>query len=365
MNDPSKWLVTPPSAWAGSECLAFVGSDSMGLEEDVRAMRKAALDEGTELLANQLQGVTRERIVAVLGHVDRAQEAMVDTVLVLLDDQRNTWWAKMPDGTKICHGATTAHIGAYIGILKRGKAQKHDREQVRDYWVKPLIDVGAVEAVQVLKGSREIVPGHPITRSALSGYRLTSGFVELLKTPEDRLEEAVEAWGNEDSKRERLAFQADVASSAAEETDNPHERLVVACRDHYAPQFLPGFRALFVDVSDGDYLSHDDRVRLSGAGLDLGLDDPKPDLLLWNPTTDAVWIVEAVKSDGEVNEYKAKRFREWALRYGKSAVGFTTAYLTWKDAANRQSRERNIAVETYIWILEDGSKHYLAETFNA
>lgn len=337
----------------------------MGLEEDVRALRQAALDAGEELIPEQFQGVTRDRIARVLQQVDRAGEMMVSTVFALLDDQRDTWWPRMPDGTKLCHGATIGHIGAYVGILMQGRGRKHDREQVRDYWLKPLMEVGAVEMVQVIRGTREIGRGHPIARSGLSGYRLTGEFVDLLKTPEDQLDAVVTDWIHEDNMRGRLAFQAEVIATTAEETDNPHSRLVAACRDHYVPQFLPEFEALFVDVDDGDYVTEEDQARLREAGVELGPDDPKPDLLLWNREADALWIVEAVKSDGEITEYKANQLRVWAARHGKQSVGFTTAYLTWKAAANRQARERNIAIGTYVWILEDGSRQFLAETFNA
>ena len=40
-------------------------------------------------------------------------------------------------------------------------------------------------------------------------------------------------------------------------------------------------------------------------------------------------------------------------------MGFTTAYRTWREAAARQGKQRNIAVETYIWIREDPSKQLL------
>ena len=54
-----------------------------------------------------------------------------------------------------------------------------------------------------------------------------------------------------------------------------------------------------------------------------------------------------------------------AERSGKKGIGFTTAYMTWKDAAMRQGKHKNIAPATYIWIREDGAKQFSVETFES
>ena len=70
-------------------------------------------------------------------------------------------------------------------------------------------------------------------------------------------------------------------------------------------------------------------------------------------------------SDGEVDAHKVEQVTALAERSGKTTAGFTTAYPSWKVAAARQHAHKNIAVGTYIWIHEDPSKHFLAETFKA
>jgi hypothetical protein len=45
-------------------------------------------------------------------------------------------------------------------------------------------------------------------------------------------------------------------------------------------------------------------------------------------------------------------------RSGKVGIGFTTAFESWAAAARRQGSYKNIAVNTYIWIQEDPSKHF-------
>jgi hypothetical protein len=51
--------------------------------------------------------------------------------------------------------------------------------------------------------------------------------------------------------------------------------------------------------------------------------------------------------------------RSWLQRNGKNLDGATTAYPTWKVAASRQGRYKNLAPDSYLWIVEDPSRQYL------
>jgi len=88
-----------------------------------------------------------------------------------------------------------------------------------------------------------------------------------------------------------------------------------------------------------------------------------PDVLLWNRDTNNLWVIEAVTSDGEVDEQKISNLRKFAEKHGKMGIGFTTVYRSWRDTAARQGKYKNIAPGSYVWILEDPSKHFLAESF--
>ena len=143
-----------------------------------------------------------------------------------------------------------------------------------------------------------------------------------------------------------------------------YEGLERSREDHvYAPKFLTGYEVLYVDDADGDRVSESEREKLWGAGIEITLDDAMPDVLLWNRETDALWVIEAVTSDGEVDHHKVDQIHAFAERNGKKTGGFTTAYPTWKVAAQRQGKHKNIAPGTYIWIREDAAKHFLAESF--
>ncbi len=335
----------------------------MALEDRINKLREDALAQGNDPVADAYQGVTKERIGKVLREIDRYSVDQCDVVLALLDDQHASWFTTAPAGTRFCDGASTAHVACHVGILQRG-GRKLDREG-RDYWLKPLWEIGAIEKVHFDSRNKQFIPGHPVAKSSNSSYRLADGLVSILKAPEKIWRAMLREWIKEDRVRQRLELQAKLAEASRAQVDTRHSDLIVACRDYYAPHFLPKYEVIYIDDSDGDRVSEPERQDLYRAGIELGLDDAMPDVLLWNPKTDHLWVIEAVTSDGEVDNHKVAQMTALAERSGKSGVGFTTAYQSWSAAARRQGKYKNIAPGTYIWIQEDPSKHYLAEAFNA
>lgn len=333
----------------------------MLLADKILAMREEAIARGGAPVADVFQGVTKDRIAEVLRALDLETPDQVDAVFALLDNEHRSWFTILPEGVVFSQGASIAHLGCHVGILQRGKS-KLDREG-RDYWIKPLREIGAIEPIYLDSRSKSFRPGHPKPKSPNSAYRLNPGFVEVLRAPETAWRSQLAAWSSEDKRRERLRFRATEAEATRAMTDTAHADLIRACCDVYARKFLAGYEVLFVDDSDGDRVSEPERAALYRSGVKLTVGDPMPDVLLWNRKTDALWVIEAVTSDGEVDQYKVDRMQEFVNRNGKSAVGFTTAYPTWKVAAQRQGRHKNIAPGTYIWIREDASKQFRAESF--
>ena len=335
----------------------------MQLSEKIMAMREEILARGDEPVPEEFQGVTKDRIAEVLRSLDLETTDRVDVIFALLDNERRSWFTTLPDDVTFSEGASIAHIGCHVGILQRGKG-KLDREG-RDYWIKPFREIGAVDAIYLDSKSKAFLSGHPKAKSPNSAYRVDSGFVEILRASDEDWPKRLEAWSSKDVKRERLRFRAAQVEAARDATDTAHMDLIRACCDIYAPKFLPGYEVLYVDDADGDRVSEPERDQLYGAGIEITLDDAMPDVLLWNRKNDALWIIEAVTSDGEVDQHKVDQVRAFAERNGKSTVGFTTAYPTWKVAAQRQGKHKNIAPGTYIWIREDAAKHFLAESFGS
>lgn len=323
--------------------------------------------QGNDPVPAAYQGVTKDRITDVLREIDRYTPDQRDAVFALLDDVSPSFYKiqykYFPASVKFCDGATVAHVGCHFGILQRGEG-KSDREG-RDYWLKPLWEIGAIEKVFYDKAKDEFIPGHPVAKSPYTAYRLADSFKAILIADEDQWRTLLKDWIQGDAIRQRLELQAKLAEAARAQVDTKHFDLIRACCDHYAIHFLPDYEVIYVDDSDGDRVSEPERQNLYRAGIDLGLEDAMPDVLLWNQKTDRLWVIEAVTSDGEVDNHKVAQMTALANRSGKSGIDFTTAYKTWNAAARRQGKYKNIAPGTYIWIQEDPSKHYLAEAFNA
>jgi hypothetical protein len=308
-----------------------------------------------------LQGVTRQRIRRVLREIAHESEDIVDLVFALLDDQQPSWFPKAPAGTRFSDGATTAQLFCHVGILQRGR-RKIDRES-RDFMIKPLRDVGAIEAVTFDSKRQMFVAGHTTSKSQNSAYRLADDFKALLQAPEEQVAALAHQWIAEDATRRRLELQARAAVQALSEADTKHRALIHAACDFYVPHFLRGYKIIYIDDSDGTRIPDDARARLREFGVELRLEDPMPDVLLGHHELGAFWVIEAVTSDGEVDLHKVKQVKAFIQRTRPEAkIGFTTAYRTWRDAATRQAKAKNLAPDTYLWIQEDASKHFRAES---
>ncbi len=332
----------------------------MGIEDQVIERRNSALQRGEIVVPDCYQGVTKDRVRALLTEIDSATDNMVDVVFSLLCDEPSWYSTAERKGYKFCDGASVAQIGSHVGILQRGKNIKLDREG-RDYWLKPLFIIGAIEKVYFDSKEGVFKPGHLIAKSSNSAYRLAKDFLSILKAPEDKWYILARDWMHDDAKRERLALQAAQVQEAASSVESAHSRLIRASYEVYARRFLPDYEVVYIDDGDGDRITLDQRMDLERAGLDITIHDAMPDVLLWDSVTDYLWVIEAVTSDGEVDVQKVESLRAFAYRNNKAGVGFTTTYPTWKKAAERQTAMKNLAGGTWMWIQEDPSRNIKVE----
>ncbi|GKX51546.1 BsuBI/PstI family type II restriction endonuclease [Budvicia aquatica] len=328
----------------------------MGIEDVAIARRLEAQRNEEQVVPDSYQGVTKQRVIDVLSIIDRCTNNMVDVVYSLLCDEPS--WYKKADhsGYRFCDGASVAHIGTHVGILQRGGNLKLDREG-RDYWLKPLWEIVAIEKVYFDSSDEEFKPGHPIAKSSNSAYRLSAEFLAILKAPDNLWLTLAQDWVQMSVQRERLALQATQALATANTVESAHSQLIRASYEVYATRFLPNYQVIYVDDGDGDRITPEQRNVLAEAGVTITIDDPMPDVLLWNRQDNCLWVIEAVTSDGEVDIHKMQSMRAFALRNRKTNIGFTTTYPTWKKAAERQSTLKNLADSSYMWIQEDPSRN--------
>ncbi|MGR5450122.1 BsuBI/PstI family type II restriction endonuclease [Vibrio sp. PNB22_3_1] len=328
----------------------------MGVVDDAIARRNKCIADGVDVLPSDYNGVTVDKIRKVLTKIDRCTNNMIEGVFALMSTEPNWFKKAAKNGYQFRDGATTAHIGTHVGILQRGNRDKLDREG-RDYWLKPLWEIGAIEKAYFNSKDSTFLPGHPKAKSPNSAYRLSTEFIAILEADDEVWPYMAEAWIQEDELRERLQLQAEQAEEAKKSVESSHSILITASHKVYAKRFLPEYEVVYIDDGDGDRISDEERAILAKAGLSLTLDDAMPDVLLWNPDTDMLWVIEAVTSDGEVDNHKKASLTGFAKRNGKSGVGFTTTYPTWKKTAERQSQLKNLADDTYMWIQEDPSRN--------
>jgi BsuBI/PstI restriction endonuclease domain len=258
---------------------------------------------------------------------------------------------------------TTASVFKHAIHYLDTNAAKIDRE-ARDFHVAPLRRPGRmIERVQVPNAGERaatgllIVEGWPKAKNQFSGHRATAEVRDLLIVDDEHWAEALTMFLSADAMRERQAR----AGAAAQKVraDSPHAELIRIARDaqiHALAEQGATYHCIYIDDTDGDRVSSEEAAELEARGLSFGGNWRYPDALLVDDNAHEVWIVDAVTSDGEVDENRAEDFIDAFAQRGWNVAGFTTAYRTWADLVRRQSGWRNLAHGTNLWIAEDGGK---------
>jgi len=327
----------------------------MKLATKVSLMRDAAIVKGRQPVAKRHQNVDRGRIERVLSSFSIVQPTVVDAVFALLDNTRPSWFSSPPANAVFSDGASTAHISHHISILQRSLK---DRERKgHNSWLKALTGIGAVETCQLTEPGF-FAPGHFMARSPGSAYRLNPDFVRVLKAHEDVFQDWLLDWSDEDATRQRLALQSIFAEMSSSSTTPARKALIQAVRDDYVFRFLGQYEVLYSSDVAGRQGSNRDEVELARAGLTLLPEDPIPDFVLWRPETGGIWIIEAVAQSNEVSQSKQLAIRSWLSRHGRVLDGVTTAYPTWKIAAKRQRRHKDLTPGSFLWVAEDPGRQF-------
>lgn len=236
----------------------------------------------------------------------------------------------------------------------------YDREY-RDHAFPRLIEVGMVDKAYAVTKASDTQPigikrRHHKSKSNNNVYVLTEELVALVGVAPSAWPEASRGWLAEDDERRRKVVERSAAVSSADENVSPHSALITACVNTLLVSAAAEYTLIFVDDEDGNRIRDEFREQLELRNLMPDLSSKWPDAILVEDESRSVWFVDAVTSDGEIDQSRGDALVEWADENGWITSGMTTAYLTWNAAGARQHKERNLAIGSSMWVAEDGGK---------
>jgi len=139
-----------------------------------------------------------------------------------------------------------------------------------------------------------------------------------------------------------------------------HNELQVAVVRDFGPRFAPGARVLYLgDTADKHVVM--DAKALADLGMTLTEHDKLPDVVLFQPDKNWIFLVEAVTSHGPVSP---KRHKELEVTFGKCRAErvYVTAF---PDGSTFRKYVAEIAWETEVWLADspDHMIHFNGEKF--
>lgn len=206
-----------------------------------------------------------------------------------------------------------------------------------------------------------VVYGFHRTKSGNNAYVLSDSAMELLEVDESEWDERLADFVGSDPNRRlrRLQQRASAKVQAATGAAGKHAALIEAAVDALLQSRCKDFDLVFVDDADGNRIGEKWQVKLEAFDLMPDLSSRWPDAILVKGQE--VWFVDAVTTDGEIDEVRKQDLERWVAQKGFTVAGHTTAYENWKRAGARQSTMKNLAVGSTFWIAEDGGKLFVVE----
>jgi len=149
----------------------------------------------------------------------------VDAVFGLLDDINPSFFFEdAQKGLKFCDGASTATLPA-MSECSSATSTKLDREG-RDYWLKPLWEIGALEKLYFDPDTGDFMPGHPVPKSPNSAYRIAPAFLQILKAPDADRKVLLAAWASEEAIHARLPSPGGARDTTRAKVGTPRMELI-------------------------------------------------------------------------------------------------------------------------------------------
>lgn len=139
-----------------------------------------------------------------------------------------------------------------------------------------------------------------------------------------------------------------------------HNELQAAVVREFGPRFAPGARLLYLGDTADKHVMVDDKG-LAGLGVVLTEHDKLPDVVLYQPDKNWVFLIEAVTSHGPISP---KRRKELEVTFDKCLADrvYVTAF---PNAAAFRKYAAEIAWETEVWLADspDHMIHFNGEKF--
>ena len=139
-----------------------------------------------------------------------------------------------------------------------------------------------------------------------------------------------------------------------------HKQLVMEIIDECGPRFTPGGIVLHVGDSE-EKPGYFDESGLAALGVETGMHDKMPDVVIYYPAKNWILLIEASSSHGPIN---AKRRKELAELFASSTAReiYVTAFPTRSEMACYLDE---ISWETEVWIADapDHLIHFNGDKF--
>ena len=197
-------------------------------------------------------------------------------------------------------------------------------------------------------------PDRP-TNSGKNAYRLTEEAAEVLKAFgtadfDKAVATFIEQFGTLKAAYERARATHQIPLRLADGTiiylsPGEHNTLQVAIIEDFGPRFAPGAMVLYVGDTAKKHVIYD-QEQLAQVGVPITEHDKLPDVVLFDPAKNWLFLIEAVTSHGPVSP-KRHREIEAFLKACKAERVYVTAFLAIGDFRKYAA---DIAWETEVWI---------------
>jgi hypothetical protein len=250
------------------------------------------------------------------------------------------------------------------GLAFKPRYGDNSREQIRDETWPRWLDEGAMRTRPGVK-----------TTSSAGRWALTDVFADLFdpRLTGDALEARVEAFRDAHMspggkvKALTARQRGDEIHAVAVRLPNgvvrqlaPGEASVIlrGVVEHWAPARL-GDPVVLTISEPGDKIYTADAAIMQQLGLVIDVSALLPDAVLVDvaPTPPGFWIVEAVATDGPIDEDRKRALLKWAAqqRIPEDTCNFLTAFGS-RNAGPARKRLKDLAVGTYAWYADEPTR---------